>query len=942
MTASNNRPTFGAGAESVAAQPNIARTAPPYKRQRVELLSDPTRAQSSRMQTEAGASPKRMHIASPADARPPARVAVATPSSPSTPGHRRPPPLATKPPQPPSSASASRPGPLPAVPARKRRFTRSRSGCATCRVRKIKCDETRPHCHRCLEDDRQCEYFRSAGSARTEAEVKSQAEPSGADLHPAAPAGKPARLSQHQQPHHSPRQTSVRHTRPGPAHQLSSIPTGDASTSGDITSPKHLDDWLDLLCASIGNDIQHASGSATADASQPVAKRDDQLSDTSRQSTAQGSAPSVSDSQSDRSASRDRLKARYGRPTAAASAIADHTLAFGSAEARSPNWLDDDWLSTWTASPSGPTGIQHTFDGASATPVSASTTAARPGLQHIPEAELQRRIRALCVTRIQLESVSFFFNTTARCFHLLSADTNVWRIFFAQLAAESPMVLDLAGCLGLTHLSLAQDHRKKGLAHAHFSRCKTEWDAFVGPLHTPELIALAAEQINSAHRALELLAGTILIAHVEQFSRGFATSSRAYTALAITVIRQVLAGAPNGTPASWWVNDLDQGPASAFRFFVRILLWWETMSRTMGPASEQGDVLDIFEHVYRWDESDSRQQDPIECSTQCVVGWPLDLLEAVERINRLSAVPEIVAFVPPPASSVPLVMPSGSLSHALEDHVPLETQLQIDAIESQIRLSRPMPLTQDDSLAAELRYLIFECLQSASLVYFCRTLLKSTDAAWFEIDKVTRFLERKQQRLRTSGEVKSAGPSCPQDPTGDLQVAHAMETRGKWWIRAPDGALIWAYFQCASEIFGELDASLESSPLVVSIGGIETDGINSAEASQSSSRWDRTSSLVPTPTTASRDRAQNAGSAAVARCCCGRSSTRSSASFSAGSYSKPCGMVATCTSTRRATGCVSAKARARMRRSTLLKTSADTIKRPSLRTSADNGVGASL
>ncbi len=640
MTASNNRPTFGAAAESVAAQPNIARTAPPYKRQRVELPSDPTRAQSSRTQTEAGGSPKRMHIASPADVRSPARAAVATPSSPSTPGQRRPPPLATKPPQPPSSASAGRPGPLPAVPARKRRFTRSRSGCATCRVRKIKCDETRPHCHRCLEDDRQCEYFHSTSSARVEAAVKARAEPSNADPYPTAAAAKSARLFQHGQPHHSPRQASDRLLRPASAHQHSSIPTVTADTAGDITSPKHLDDWLDLLCASIGNDIPHASGSALADASQPAVKRDDQLSDASHQSTAQTSAHSVSDTQSDRSASRDRLKAaRHHRPTAAASAIADPTLASASAEARSPNWLDDDWLSTWTASPNGPVGIQHTFDAASGTPVLANTTAARPGLQHIPEAELQRRIRELCVTRIQLESVSFFFNTTARCFHLLSADTNVWRIFFAQLAAESPMVLDLAGCLGLTHLSLTQDHRKKGLAHAHFSRCKTEWDAFVGPLHTPELIALAAAQVNSAHRALELLAGTILIAHVEQFSRGFATSSRAYTALAITVVRQVLAGTPTGTPASWWVNELDHGPASAFRFFVRILLWWETMSRTMGPASEQGDVLDIFEHVYRWEEADSRQQDPIECSTQCVVGWPLDLLEAVERINRLSALP---------------------------------------------------------------------------------------------------------------------------------------------------------------------------------------------------------------------------------------------------------------------------------------------------------------
>ncbi|KAJ5710447.1 hypothetical protein N7488_004603 [Penicillium malachiteum] len=35
---------------------------------------------------------------------------------------------------------------------------RSKSGCWTCRTRKVKCDETRPHCGKCLKGRRQCDY----------------------------------------------------------------------------------------------------------------------------------------------------------------------------------------------------------------------------------------------------------------------------------------------------------------------------------------------------------------------------------------------------------------------------------------------------------------------------------------------------------------------------------------------------------------------------------------------------------------------------------------------------------------------------------------------------------------------------------------------------------------------------------------------------------------
>lgn len=160
-------------------------------------------------------------------------------------------------------------------------------------------------------------------------------------------------------------------------------------------------------------------------------------------------------------------------------------------------------------------------------------------------------------------------------------------------------------------------------------------------------------------------------------------------------------------------------------------------------------------------------------------------------------------------------MPEATLSHALEGSISLQLQQQIDTVETQIRLARPVTLGQDDSIAAELRYLIFECLQSASLVYFCRMILKSTGAVWFEIDKVTHFLERKQLRTDQFDAFRaprSTTADSGHTPSADLQVAHAMETRGKWWIRAPDGALIWAYFQCASEIFGAVDPAAEVLP----------------------------------------------------------------------------------------------------------------------------------
>ncbi|TFK68660.1 hypothetical protein BDN72DRAFT_841453 [Pluteus cervinus] len=51
------------------------------------------------------------------------------------------------------------PPPRPDTTQRKRpKYTRSKTGCLTCRVKKIKCDETKPNCMRCTHGQRDCTW----------------------------------------------------------------------------------------------------------------------------------------------------------------------------------------------------------------------------------------------------------------------------------------------------------------------------------------------------------------------------------------------------------------------------------------------------------------------------------------------------------------------------------------------------------------------------------------------------------------------------------------------------------------------------------------------------------------------------------------------------------------------------------------------------------------
>ncbi|KAF9523989.1 hypothetical protein CPB83DRAFT_861891 [Crepidotus variabilis] len=61
--------------------------------------------------------------------------------------------------QQPNIGSPVQPPPRPELAQRKRpKYTRSKTGCMTCRVKKIKCDESKPVCMRCTHGSRECSW----------------------------------------------------------------------------------------------------------------------------------------------------------------------------------------------------------------------------------------------------------------------------------------------------------------------------------------------------------------------------------------------------------------------------------------------------------------------------------------------------------------------------------------------------------------------------------------------------------------------------------------------------------------------------------------------------------------------------------------------------------------------------------------------------------------
>ncbi|KAJ8103685.1 hypothetical protein POJ06DRAFT_204448 [Lipomyces tetrasporus] len=58
-----------------------------------------------------------------------------------------------------SSRTSAPNGTVAVVPEQKMRYTRNTTGCLTCRIRKVRCDETKPDCVRCTSTGRKCDGY---------------------------------------------------------------------------------------------------------------------------------------------------------------------------------------------------------------------------------------------------------------------------------------------------------------------------------------------------------------------------------------------------------------------------------------------------------------------------------------------------------------------------------------------------------------------------------------------------------------------------------------------------------------------------------------------------------------------------------------------------------------------------------------------------------------
>ncbi|KIY74389.1 hypothetical protein CYLTODRAFT_4091 [Cylindrobasidium torrendii FP15055 ss-10] len=56
------------------------------------------------------------------------------------------------------------------------KYTRSKTGCLTCRVKKIKCDETKPGCIRCAHGQRECTWPETAAPPRKKQPARRHSE----------------------------------------------------------------------------------------------------------------------------------------------------------------------------------------------------------------------------------------------------------------------------------------------------------------------------------------------------------------------------------------------------------------------------------------------------------------------------------------------------------------------------------------------------------------------------------------------------------------------------------------------------------------------------------------------------------------------------------------------------------------------------------------------
>lgn len=612
---------------------------------------------------------------------------------------------------------------------RQRRFLRSKNGCLTCRQRKVKCDERQPTCSRCSVEMRVCAY---------------------PEVQTASP-GRPLHSQQQHRPHH----------QQSPWSQAATGTLGVGSSD-----EKEIGRQSPLLTATLSLD-QHPS-----------------LTQGRR---AVASEPTQYD---------DWLAFLFG-------ASSDCTPQ-SDFEHNINEWMSNNSvLFDETQAAATMTSLHHqqTLPVPGDTSHSPSAVQSSGQRRKMADSTLQQRLRELCTSDVQLEAVSqcewgrgvgglagsawyaklaaTVFNFVAQCFHLLSAEVNLWRRVYAEMSCQSPLTLNLVTCVGLISLSLTGPVNRRPLAYALFAKSISEWQSIVSLGQGTQVSQLRQ------HQVLEIIAGAILIGHVEQFDTGIAIHTTACMRETRMVIDAVVEKRN---------QHVDMTPGSHFRFLVRVFLWWDTLSRTMGPGSGGMYPRSAFEVVRGWEEEEGGEE-VIEMS-QCISGWPLDLLEAVARTQALAEQMQTMASV-------------RSVS------VHNETR----SIESQIRTCRPKVVSQDTKdtiLIAELRYVVYEALQAGAYVFFARKLLGDTKSTSKEVDKVIGFLNRRDVQGE-SGE-KAGHHDAPTAPTAvtaeeeELEqqlhrpesrpyyLTRVMKKRGVWKERAPDGALLWSYLQSAMAI----------------------------------------------------------------------------------------------------------------------------------------------
>lgn len=611
-------------------------------------------------------------------------------------------------------------------PERKRQkvHTRSRGGCLTCKKRKLKCDEAKPTCQRCVIEERECEGY--ANGNKTISETESEQS----HLTDLATFVSPNSIN------------TVQHPNPTEVDLVSNFSNGHHQLDNDRQSST-----FDSLLSNMWSDALNADSSIDWNWMNVDPIR------TSREFIDHANIPTQSFTH------------------------ASHRQSSGSASESV----------SITASPSRQNG-------------------------DVRGDNLQSRLESLCTTQAQWIGVTHFFNHVAQCFHIIPAEANRWRLVFGNLSLQSDIIFRLVVAVGLASVSHHSDTSYRAVGHAHMTYSLGIWHQLVQEekKERNHLGSSTKDPARTSKRTLEILAVAVLVGHFEQFDSGLAHECNECLLAALDLIDAVLQAETSGKDC----GDTDTGVGSSFRFLTRVLLWWETFSRTIGPASGLSweKLQNIFVHVRRWEED---VNESMIDSTQCATGWPLDLLEVIARITKVEKEIKSIQCSNKHKNcswfSKRLRFDKTACPVSEKDAKHVEHLLsEARASESQIRSCRPKTIIQDSVAAAELRFILFELLQAGALVYFARAISGRLEKVSKEIQAILRFLHSPAEvQTPTAEPLKRMNGSTPgeiEHPTGNVMNGAAVSTRScdssgrhgipEWnnlW--AADGHALWAYLQ---------------------------------------------------------------------------------------------------------------------------------------------------